>query len=101
MTAPTDFRAQIAAPVLPLFAAKADSEADESTPEGLDCTCYFERDWVGYGFPKECESVLIGMHVFHDDGSVTAMTRDEAYDAFGVNWVRAVEWSDAERAECE
>lgn len=84
---------------LPPFAAKADSEQDYCTPEGQDCTCFFERDWEGYGFPKECVSSLIGVFVMNDDGSITAYTRDDAYSAFGVPWVRQVESRDAQDAE--
>lgn len=86
---------------LPNFAARADGEHDASIPEGNDCTCYFLRDWVGYGFPKECESSLFGVIVFNDDGTATPYTRDEAYDAFGVTWVHAVERTDADAAEAE
>lgn len=84
---------------LPNFAAKADGEQDRSAPDGRDCTCYFERDWVGYGYPKECHSALIGVIAFNDDGTATAYTRDEATDAFGIAWVMSVQSADAEAAE--
>lgn len=84
---------------LPPFAQKADAETDHSTPDGVDCTCFFQRDWEGYGFPKECVSSLIGVFVANDDGSITALTRDGAYSEFGVTWVRHVESLDAMEAE--
>lgn len=84
---------------LPNFGSKADGERNDSTPDGRDCTAYFERDWVGYGYPKECESSLIGVIAYNDDGTATAYTKDEAYDAFGVVWVREMETHDAEAAE--
>ena len=94
---------------LPNFAARADSERDDSTPDGQDCTCYFERDWSdvsddavnGGRWFQECSSSLIGVFAHNEDGTITAYTRDEAYSAFGVPWVRAVEVSDAEEAENE
>lgn len=94
---------------LPNFAARADGEYDDSTPEGLDCTCYFERDWeqvsddavCGGRWISQCNSSLFGVIVFNDDGTATPYTRDQAYDAFGVTWVHAVECADAERAGAE
>ncbi len=84
---------------LPNFGARADAETDACTPDGVDCICFFERDWDGY--TRECLSSLIGVYVHNDDGSITAYTRDDAYSAFGVPWVRQVEANDAMEAENE
>ncbi len=94
---------------LPNFAARADSERDASTPEGQDCTCYFERDWTdesddavrGGRWTRVCNSSMIGVFAHNEDGTITAFTRDEAYSAFGVPWVRQIEIFDAEEAENE
>lgn len=94
---------------LPNFAAKADAERDDSTPEGQDCTAYFHRDWddvsddriCGGRWLPECTSSMIGVIVFNDDGTATAYTRDEAEAAFGIEWVMAMQNADAEQAESE
>lgn len=94
---------------LPNFAARADAERDDSTPEGDDCTAYFHRDWnsvsddsiCGGRWVQECTSAMIGVIVFSDDGTATAYTRDEATDAFGIEWVLAMQSADAEEAESE
>lgn len=94
---------------LPNFGSRADGEQDNSTPDGRDCTAYFERDWQdvsddavnGGRWFRECTSSLIGVLAFNDDGTATAYTKDEATDAFGIVWVRAMEADDAEAAENE
>jgi hypothetical protein len=89
---------------LPDYAVRADGEADHSTPEGQDCTCYFLRDWVPVFLPRggesyDCTSSLLGVFAHNDDGTITAYSRDEAEAAFGLPWVMAVQADDAEAAE--
>lgn len=88
---------------LPSWPAKADGQGDYCTPEGVDCICYFARDWEkvfdGYGPDYwACASSLIGVMIENEDGTLTPYNADAATEAFGLEWVRSVEGRDEAEA---
>lgn len=83
---------------LPSWPAKADGQGDYCTPEGVDCICYFSRDWENvfdqWGDYLECSSSLMGVMIENEDGTLTPYNADAATEAFGLAWVRSVEGRD-------
>lgn len=80
----------------------ADAQHETNTPDGDDCTVYFEHDWqdtsepgvYGERYMPRCEAFLRAVVVKHEDGSETLMDNDDAHNRFGLKWVRAEEkWS--------